>query len=61
MRGGVEMLGLYLGLTVGGLTVGEQSVPADTTPGGEVDVLTDDDATTGLLDDDGATFLTDDH
>jgi len=32
----------------------------DTTPGGAVDVLTDDNNTTALTDDDGTTYMTDD-
>ena len=32
----------------------------DTSPGGGVDVLTDDNNADALLDDDGTTFLTDD-
>jgi hypothetical protein len=34
--------------------------PGDATPGGAVDVLTDDDEFSALLDDDGSTFLKDD-
>jgi hypothetical protein len=49
-------LGLFLGAGVPRVDGGG----GDTSPGGEVDVLTDDDEVTALLDDDGSTFLTDD-
>lgn len=47
------MRGIGIGITdVGGAV--------DSTPGGEISVLTDDDEVAGLLDDDGVTFLRDD-
>ena len=48
-------LGLGIGLSFTGVAGGA----GDTSPGGAVDVLTDDDDAIGLTDDDGSTFLTD--